>query len=498
MRRRASVLLRVRRRAGGVIAAGREDPLLGRTLPGGYRVTHLVGVGGMGRVYCAEQVALGRTVAVKVVHPGLADDELTSARFLNEARAASRLSHPNSVAIFDFGRTDDGRPYIVMEYLRGRDLARVAADEGPLPLGRVVDVLRQTLAAPRGGARARHRPPRFEARQHRPRAPAVGARLRQGRRLRAREDPPRGRAATSAGALTRPGLVCGTPEYMSPEQSRGDPLDGRSDLYSVGVVLFELLTGRVPFIADTATKTLLMHLTEPPADPRDVAPERGIPRLSPSVTLRALAKSCDDRFQGAREFADALERALLESEGGRPVELGRATGIRCRACGTQCPLGQKFCGDCGASIASRLPSSSPRRPASSSPRPPDGYGATLRASEASAPARRSCRSSRARTPWRGSSRATTRPARCSLWRASSASRAWARRGSFASSSPAARRAATSSCPYRRTRPGRGSATRRSGQRSARSRGCPRVRSTTTTWDGAYPDARMGLESALRP
>src|SRR6516164_8984825 len=85
----------------------REDPLVGRTLPGGYRVTHLVGVGGMGRVYCAEQVALGRTVAVKVVHPSLADEELTSARFLNEARAASRLSHPNSVAIFDFGRTDD-------------------------------------------------------------------------------------------------------------------------------------------------------------------------------------------------------------------------------------------------------------------------------------------------------------------------------------------------------------------------------------------------------
>ena len=124
-----------------------EDPLVGRTLPGGYRVTHMVGVGGMGRVYCAEQVALGRTVAVKVVHPHLADDELTAARFLNEARAASRLSHPNSVAIFDFGRTEQGQPYIVMEYLRGRDLARVAHDEGPLPLRRVADVLRQTLAA---------------------------------------------------------------------------------------------------------------------------------------------------------------------------------------------------------------------------------------------------------------------------------------------------------------------------------------------------------------
>src|ERR1700733_15191988 len=123
------------------------DALLGLTLPGGYRVTHLVGVGGMGRVYCAEQVARGRTVAVKVVHPHLADDELTAARFLNEARTASRLSHPNTVAIYDFGRTEQGQPYIVMEYLRGRDLSRVANDEGPLPLRRVTAVLRQTLAA---------------------------------------------------------------------------------------------------------------------------------------------------------------------------------------------------------------------------------------------------------------------------------------------------------------------------------------------------------------
>src|ERR1700689_775895 len=125
--------------------ATKEDPLVGRTLPGGYRVTPLVGVGGMGRVYCAEQVALGRTVAVKIVHPRLAGDELAAARFLNEARAASRLSHPNSVAIFDFGRAANGCPYIVMEYLRGRDLAQIALAEGPLPFRRIVHVLQQTL-----------------------------------------------------------------------------------------------------------------------------------------------------------------------------------------------------------------------------------------------------------------------------------------------------------------------------------------------------------------
>ncbi len=118
----------------GDAAKSPEDPLIGSTLPGGYRVTSLLGVGGMGRVYCAEQVTLGRTVAVKVVHPHLATDEMTAARFLNEARAASRLSHPNSVAIFDFGRTGDGQTYMVMEFLRGKDLSHVNAAEGPLPV----------------------------------------------------------------------------------------------------------------------------------------------------------------------------------------------------------------------------------------------------------------------------------------------------------------------------------------------------------------------------
>src|SRR5262249_3665329 len=117
------------------------------------------------------------------------------------------------------------------------------------------------------------------------------------------------------GALTRPGLVCGTPEYMSPEQCRGDALDGRSDLYSVGIGLYGLLVGRVPFVADTATKTLLLHLTEAPPDPREAAPERAIPGAFAELTVHALAKSRDDRFQSAHEFSDALERALLETEG---------------------------------------------------------------------------------------------------------------------------------------------------------------------------------------
>ncbi len=364
-----------------VLPAPQEDPLIGRTLPGGYRVTHLVGVGGMGRVYCAEQVALGRTVAVKVVHPTLADEELTSARFLNEARAASRLSHPNSVAIFDFGRTDDGRPYIVMEYLRGRDLGRVAADEGPLPLPRLVDVLRQTL----GALEEAH----ALSIVHRDLKPdnIVLEPLRSGLDFVKVVDFGLAKIlqedahAKGAGALTRPGLVCGTPEYMSPEQSRGDALDGRSDLYSVGVVLFELLTGRVPFIADTATKTLILHLTAPAPDPRDVAPDRAIPAPFAGVAARALAKACEDRFQSAREFADALENALIESEGRLTVDSAPVTTIRCKTCGAPCPMGQKFCGECGASIASKPPPGSSRRPGSVPVTREDGP-ASLAAAEA--------------------------------------------------------------------------------------------------------------------
>jgi serine/threonine protein kinase len=340
------------------------DELLGVIFPGGYRVTRLLGVGGMGRVYCAEQVALGRTVAVKVVHPRLAGDELAAARFLNEARAASRLSHPNSVAIFDFGQTADGSAYIVMEYLRGQDLGRVAQAEGPLSLRRIVHILQQTLAA-LGEAHA------FGI-VHRDVKPdnIVLEPLRSGldfvkvvdfglAKLLSDDFPAIGPSQS------RPGLVCGTPEYMSPEQSRGDLLDGRSDLYSVGIVLFELLSGQLPFVGETQNNTLLLQLTEPAPDPRDLAPQRHIPPAFADLAIQALAKSREDRVQTAGAFADALEQALVESEG-RGLEAGPVTAIRCGACGRLTPVGQRFCGECGSSIARTPPPppiSGPRRPA---------------------------------------------------------------------------------------------------------------------------------------
>jgi hypothetical protein len=311
----------------------------------------------MGRVYCAEQTALGRMVAVKVVHPEFADDEVAAARFVNEARTASRLSHPNSVAVFDFGTTHDGLPYIVMEYLKGQDLGRLAYTSTPLPLWRIVDILRQTLAALEeahalGIVHRDLKPDNIVLEPLRSGHDMVKvvdfglAKVIQG-------DLPA--TDTSTKVVSRPGLVCGTPEYMSPEQARGDVLDGRSDLYALGVVLFELLAGCLPFAGNGPAETLLLHLTQPPPDPRELAPERSIPVAFAEVALHAIAKSPDGRFQSARAFSEALDRALVDSVGGFSAGPAAAVGARCGECGGRSAAGQKFCGSCGASIGASQP-----------------------------------------------------------------------------------------------------------------------------------------------
>lgn len=324
-----------------------DDPLIRRTLPGGYTILELVGVGGMGRVYRAEQKALGRTVAVKVIHPHLLHDESASVRFITEARAASALNHPNSVGVIDFGKTEDGLLYLVMEYLRGRDLARIAYEEGPLPFRRIISVLRQVLAAL---AEAHHL-----GIIHRDLKPEniILERLRSGTDFVKVVDfgLAKMREGTRARTITSPGIVCGTPDYMAPEQGRGDPIDARSDLYAVGVILFQLLTGRLPFEADSPTQVVLMHLTIPAPDPRQVAPEREIPLPIVEVTLKALSKEPNDRYADADELSEALEIAQLEIDSpGRSSPVPSAGTVPCPACGAPVPRSQKFCGECGVRI----------------------------------------------------------------------------------------------------------------------------------------------------
>ena len=343
-----------------------DDPLIGTTLPGGYVLLELVGVGGMGRVYRAEQKALGRTVAVKIIHPHLLGDESASVRFITEARAASRMNHPNSVAVIDFGK-NGSQLYIVMEFLRGRDLARVAFEEGPLPFRRVVDILRQVLTAL---SEAHHldiihrdlKPENIVLEQLRTGGDFVKVVDFGLAKMRAEVAP----------SVTSPGIVCGTPDYMAPEQGRGDPIDSRSDLYACGVILYQLLTGVLPFEGDSPTQVVLMHMSKRPLDPREAAPRRNIPKSLAEVCLKALEKDAKDRYQTADELSEALGAALSASEApARPASDG--TGVLCSSCGAASPRGQKFCGECGARIVSSTPAAAksatpaPRRDRTSLP-----------------------------------------------------------------------------------------------------------------------------------
>lgn len=311
----------------------------------------LVGVGGMGRVYRAEQRMLGRTVAIKVIHPHLLSDEQSVARFYTEARAASRLNHPNSVSIIDFGRTDDGILYLVMEYLEGKDLARLMREDGPLPIARICEILASVLdaLAEAHALGVVHRDLKPEN--------VIIERLKAGRDLVKVVD--FGLAKLLSGqqgrpSITLPGLVCGTPDYMSPEQGRGEETDSRGDIYSVGVMLFELLTERLPFVADTPTNVVLMHIQDPVPDPREVAPERKIPDQLVQVLMRSLSKSLQQRYQRAEEMASALRRiaAQLSPSGFEVV---------CPACSARSPMNKRFCAECGSPLqrhASPMPRAS--------------------------------------------------------------------------------------------------------------------------------------------
>ena len=324
--------------------AGAADPLIGRVVGGTYLLQEVVGVGGMGRVYKAEQSTLGRTVAVKVIHPHLLSDEQTVARFYQEARASSRLNHPNSVSIIDFGRTDDGILYLAMEFLSGKDLALVMHEEGPLGIERVCNILVNTLDA-LGEAHELgivHRDLKPENIILRP--------LRSGDDLVKVVDFGLATIVGKESSITKPGLVCGTPDYMSPEQGRGDGVDGRGDLYALGVVLFELLVGHLPYIDDTPTRVVLRHLNDPVPDPRVASPNRDIPDRLAEVTMKALAKNANDRYQVARDMQAALRGAVAD------LRVHRESVTPCPNCGAPASLAQNFCGECGGRLAGPEPS----------------------------------------------------------------------------------------------------------------------------------------------
>ncbi|MCA9550784.1 MAG: protein kinase, partial [Myxococcales bacterium] len=284
----------------------RTDKLVGQLLAGKYKILKKIGEGGMGSVYIATQEPIDRKVAVKVLLGKLAEDEIAVKRFEQEARAISKMQHPNTVTIYDFGRTsedEDDRLYIVMEYLKGQTLTQVLRKDKVLAPARACKVVRQVCAslADAHATGIIHR----DLKPDNIFLTEVGGDKDWVKVL----DFGVAKLADSegAGTLTQTGMIFGTPKYMSPEQAEGRPIDYRADIYALGVVLYELLVGRPPFIADTPVGLLLKHISEPPPPFSKVRPDLQIdPRLE-AITMRALDKRPDARQQMVAELAAELE-----------------------------------------------------------------------------------------------------------------------------------------------------------------------------------------------
>ncbi|NOZ85123.1 MAG: protein kinase [Deltaproteobacteria bacterium] len=307
-------------RCGANVEAAKKpsaDPYIGRKIKDNFLVLELIGQGGMGKVYRAEQISLGKKVCLKILHQNMVGDPDLAKRFHREARAASRLNHPNSINIIDFGTAEDGCLFMAMEYVEGIELGELIENEFPLPAKRIVNILSQVCSA-----LAEAHEHKVVHRDLKPENILIEKR-RDGedfvkvldfgiaKVLDPQED------EIAAANLTKAGVVCGTPEYMSPEQAKGEPLDSRSDIYSLGVILYQMLTKDIPFHAPTSMGIVTKHLLEPPVPPSRIRPE--VPGPLETVCMRALKKDRNRRQSSALEFKAELEQALEAIKIGSPV-----------------------------------------------------------------------------------------------------------------------------------------------------------------------------------
>ncbi|WP_394824156.1 serine/threonine-protein kinase [Pendulispora albinea] len=294
--------------------------LIGKRIDGKYIVRSVLGEGGMGTVYEAEHAAIGRAVAVKVLHPSQARKKVSVKRFHHEARAAGAIGHPNICEVYDLGELDDGSPYLVMERLVGETLADRIGRQGALPFDEVLDVLTQVLsgliAAHEKGIVHRDIKPENVFLTRRVGCPPIAKLLDFGVSKM---------IATGNGGdrdeemhLTRTGMVMGTPFYMSPEQARGDrDLDARVDLYACGVIMYEALTARRPFLAPNYNALLLQILTTSPRPMRELRPN--MPDGVERIVEKAMRRSRDERYRSAAEFQGDLK--VLRDDYSLPTRL---------------------------------------------------------------------------------------------------------------------------------------------------------------------------------
>ena len=287
------------------------DPMIGQLIGGRYRITGVLGEGGMGIVYVGEQQmgSTVRKVAIKTLHQHLSKDPSVLARFHRECGTVAQLEHPNTIKFYDFGSTADGTLYIAMEFVHGKPLAD-AIQQGPMPPERVIKIMRQVC-----GALDEAHMQGIIHRDLKPENIILADRAGESDFVKVLDFGIAARTESADAAkeqkLTQQGMVLGTPPYMSPEQFTGKALDSRSDIYSLGVMTYEMLAGRLPFDADTPWQWATQHMTVQPIPFEVSAPAKNIPEGMRKAILRALSKHKEDRQATAREFFAEL------SDGGR-------------------------------------------------------------------------------------------------------------------------------------------------------------------------------------
>lgn len=318
---------------------------LDKVLGGKYRLKSLVGQGASGAVYQAECIDLGTTVAIKVLHPHISVNAEARQRLENEARLASRIDHPNVVSILDLYMSTE-LTYLVMEYLSGISLDEALAEVGYLGVRRSIHIVRQLLSALEAshGFGVLHRdlkPDNIYLTLRQDRLDFIKV-LDFGIAKLAHEE--------SSSRITNDGVICGTPGYMSPEQVRNLELCEQSDLYSVGILLYECLTGVNPFLGKGATDTMVNQVIRTPKPPSKVRKGEKIPPYLDALVMRALAKEPSDRFGSANEFRTVLESFVL-AQGAKTVDERRRT---CAQCGNTVSSGSESCEACGEPAGPQL------------------------------------------------------------------------------------------------------------------------------------------------